>query len=121
MRGSDWDCFLMFGGLGRGLSFVSEILVHSIDGSKRLGVFLDFGGREGVYHYWVSLFSTVYAGESDWERFLDILVAGKELIFRQVSYPLSCWEKVIWNGFGHLKGWEQLSSECESFVHSDFH
>ena len=34
----------MFGGLGRGLSFVSEILVHSIDGSKRLGVFLDFGG-----------------------------------------------------------------------------
>ena len=75
----------------------------------------------GVYHYWVSLFSTVYAGESDWERFLDVLVTGKELIFRQVSYPLSCWEKVIWNGFGHLKGWEQLSSECESFVHSDFH
>ena len=111
----------MFGGLGRGLSFVSEILVYSIDGSKRLGVFLDFGGREGVYHYWVSLFSTVYAGESDWDCFLDVLVTGKELIFRQVSYPLSCWEKVIWNGFGHLKSWEQLSSECESFVHSDFH
>ena len=65
MKGSDWDCFLMFEGLGRGLSFVSEILVHSIDGSKRLGVFLDVWCRKGVSHYWVTLFSTVYAGESD--------------------------------------------------------
>ena len=65
----------------------------------------------------MSLFSTLYAGESDWEHFLDVLVTGKELIFRQVSYPLSCWEKVIWDGFGHLEGWERLSSEHESFVH----
>ena len=108
----------MFEGLGRGLSFVSEILVHSIDGSKRFGVFLDVWGQGRSLSLLGESLLLCICRRKGLEVFL---VAGKELIFRRVSYPLSCWEKVIWNGFGHLKGWEQLSSECESFVHSDFH